>query len=262
MTSEKSIRGIQSIEVSGTILEALESIRIPASLSHISKVTGMSQAKLHPYLVSMLRTEMVERLPGGEYIIGRLPKELGYVGLHYLNPSQEADYFIKNLSTTTGHAFAVSVWGTLGPTITSFQNAKHELYTELQTGSVMSMMNSSIGRTFSAFMPESIVEEALKYERLRNKGTDYTDAEHDKFIDDIRVIRSRGYDLLKNSPLPSLSSLSAPVFGVSQNIELVITVSNKSCTLDINDGAIINELITATQELSRNLGFNQTSSRF
>lgn len=257
MTSEKNIRGHQSIEVTGQILEALEQIRIPASLSYISKVTGMPQAKLHPYLVSMLRAEIVDRSAAGEYRIGNLPRELGFIGLHNTNPAQEADYFIKHLNNTTGHAVMVSVWGTLGPTITSFYNAKHEMYTELRIGSVMSMMNSSLGRTFSAFLPDSIVRDALPLEQHRNKGTSYTNEELDQFLNDIKAIRTRGYDVLKNSPLPELNSISAPVFGVSQNIELVITLSNRSSSLDLKDRNEIDRLINTTYELSKTIGYKE-----
>ncbi len=255
MSSEKAVRGIQSIEVLGEILSSLDSIKIPASLRQLSIVTGMSQAKLYPYLVSMQRSNMIKRSDSGEYSIGELFKELGYLGLHLYKPAIEANYAVRELGEYTGHAVICSTWGTLGPTILQFHNARFELYTELRNGSVMSLPNSSIGLTFAAFMPVNIIRDALKHDHLRNRGQKLSENDEQKFWEEVGLIKSKGYHLLDNSPLDGLSAVSAPVFGVNQNVELVITLIDKTPYLRKDDDSALKSLLDMTSRLSKNLGF-------
>ena len=49
---EKSRRGIQSIEIGGTLLTSLVEAGAPMSLGELAKKAGMPAAKAHPYLVS------------------------------------------------------------------------------------------------------------------------------------------------------------------------------------------------------------------
>ena len=48
----KSRRGIQSIEVGGTLLQALVDAGAPLPLRELARRAGMTSAKAHPYLVS------------------------------------------------------------------------------------------------------------------------------------------------------------------------------------------------------------------
>jgi hypothetical protein len=52
MGMEKSRRGIQSIEIGGTLLTTLVEAGAPMSLGELAKKAGMPAAKAHPYLVS------------------------------------------------------------------------------------------------------------------------------------------------------------------------------------------------------------------
>jgi len=53
--------GVDAVEVVGTILQALLTLPRPARLKELEAKTGIASAKLHRYLVSMIRCGLVTR---------------------------------------------------------------------------------------------------------------------------------------------------------------------------------------------------------
>ena len=85
--TEKSRRGIQSIEIGGRLLTALVEEGGPMSLGDLAKKAGMPSAKAHPYLVSFGSFGLVEQTPlTGRYELGPFALQLGLISLHLLDP--------------------------------------------------------------------------------------------------------------------------------------------------------------------------------
>ena len=84
-------RGIQSIEVGGALLAALEAHGAPMMLRDLAAAAGMSPAKAHPYLVSFGKLGLVEQDPlTGRYKLGPFALRLGLTALQGLNPLRAA----------------------------------------------------------------------------------------------------------------------------------------------------------------------------
>lgn len=254
---EKLPRGIQSVEIAAELLEALVSFRKPVSLKEFASAVGMSSARAFPYLVSLVRTGLVSKNEeSGLYEPGMMAQDLGVLGLHWLSPIHEAEPVIKALSAATGHAVVLSVWGSLGPTVVRMEEAKFSLYSEIRLGSVMSLTNSSIGRTFSAWLPETALEKHLSLEGLRNAGAATGPVDLLAFTQQLLSLRQHGVDVQCDRPMPGLSSLSAPVFGLNGDVVFVLTVFDDTNSMDLavtGETSII--LQQCTRTLSRQLGY-------
>ncbi len=84
---EKSRRGIQSIEIGGTLLTTLVETGVPMSLGELAKKAGMPAAKAHPYLVSFGSFGLIEQNPlTGRYELGPFALQMGLISLHLLDP--------------------------------------------------------------------------------------------------------------------------------------------------------------------------------
>lgn len=253
---EKQQRGIQSVEVAAELLEALIGFGGAVSLKDFAAAVGMSSARAFPYLVSLVRAGLVHKdEASGLYEPGLLSQELGILGLHYLNPLDEAEMVVRELAAATGHAVTLSVWGALGPTVVRIEESRYSLYSEIRLGSVMSLVNSSIGRVFSAWMPQAIVEGALAQEAMRSAGSSLGAAERKRFIEGLATIRSQGMEARLDAPMPGLSAMSAPVFGLSGEMAFALTLFDETVALDVAlAGQTAQQLQRKAAELSIRLG--------
>lgn len=254
---EKLPRGIQSVEIAAELLDALANFRKPVSLKEFAAAVGMSSARAFPYLVSLVRTGLVSKNEDtGLYEPGMTAQDLGVLGLHLLSPIHEAEPVIKELSAATGHAVVLSVWGSLGPTVVRMEEARYSLYSEIRLGSVMSLTNSSIGRTFSAWLPETALEKHLSLESLRDAGSAVGGIDLPSFCQQLSSLRGHGVDVQCDRPMPGLSSLSAPVFGLNGDVVFVLTVFDDTNSMDLAiTGQTSRVLQQCTRTLSRQLGY-------
>ncbi len=253
---EKQQRGIQSVEVAAQLLEALIGFGGPVALKDFAAAVGMSSARAFPYLVSLVRAGLVHKdEASGLYEPGALSQELGILGLHYLNPLDEAEVVVRELAAATAHAVVLSVWGALGPTVVRVEESRYSLYSEIRLGSIMSLVHSSIGRVFSAWMPQAIVEAALAQESVRAAGHALGAAECRRFLEELAAIRSQGMELRRDTPMPGLSAMSAPVFGLSGEMAFALTLFDETGAMELGfDGRTAQELRRVAGELSLRLG--------
>ena len=159
--TEKSRRGIQSIEIgSGLLLQLARQVR-PVALKDLAKSAGMTAGKAHPYMVSFLKVGFVTQTEAGHYELGPLALQLGLTRLQRMDPVKEASQVIEELARETGQSVAIAVWGNLGPTIVRLEEPIQPLHVNLRTGTVMSLANTATGRLFAAYMPPKVVERLL-----------------------------------------------------------------------------------------------------
>jgi len=254
---EKQQRGVQSVEIASEVLEALAGFEKPVSLKELAAAVGMTSARVFPYLVSLVRSGLIHKdEKTGFFEPGALSQELGLIGLHYLNPVDLADAVIRELSRSTGHVVLLSVWGSMGPTVIRMDEARYSLNSEIRLGSMGSLVNTSLGQVFAAWMPRKIVEEALAYESLRLAGHDLTVAENQAFLEGLDKVRARGVVALEKTVTPGMSTMSAPVFGMSGEIVFALTLVDESTMIDLSlDGQTVSKLKSCAHDLSARLGF-------
>jgi len=254
--SEKERRGIQSIEVGGQILLALEAHGRPMPLRELAKAADMAPGKAHPYLVSFTKLGLVTQdASSGHYWLGPTAMQLGLATLRMLNPVREATPFAQTLAAETGHSVGLSVWGTHGPTIVFLFDAIYPLHTNIRTGTVMSLAGTATGRLYSAYLPAKLIEEAM-LEDLRRLGPDIAAP-----VDPIDVqtmlaeVRHHGVSRAINNPTPGVSSFAAPVFDYSGNIVLGITLMGRTRSFDTDwDGPQARAVRACGVDVSKRLG--------
>ena len=158
-------RGIQSIEVGGTLLQALAHQGRPMALKDLAQAAGMASAKAHPYLVSLGKLGLIaQEAASGRYGLGPLALQLGLISLQQFDPIRLASARLADLAAETGHTVAVAVWGGRGPTIVRVEEAPLPVHVHMRHGTVMSIRRTATGRLFAAHMPLAEVRAALAAE--------------------------------------------------------------------------------------------------
>ena len=277
----KPQRGIQSLDSTGELLAALVAAARPLNLRDLAAAAGMPPAKAFPHLVSLLKIGLLNRDPAGCFEAGPLALELGLIGLQRLSPTREAEPEVVDLAASTGMSVAMAVLGPLGPTVVRLEESARPLHVSLRVGTVMSLVNTAIGRVFAAYVADDVRAGLLAQDYLRlagaqagdifaGKGAQAADGKVAGCADAVSgsppltkayeqrlaQIRADGIDTALSRPVPGIDTLAAPVFDHTGNICLVLAIMGTSGNFDSElAGAPAQTLRAATQRLSRRFGW-------
>lgn len=241
--------GVQSVEIGVRILGAIADAGQPVMLRDIAKAVGMPAAKVHRYLVSLIRQEMVEQDSfGGRYWLGPFALRVGLAALRQLDVVRMASEAIADLRDRTDHTAILSVYGSAGPTIVRWEECRHPTTVNAHVGSVLSLLESATGRVFAAFLPAHLVEN-----RIRAEMGDRDPAVIRKLLNDVRT---RGMSLVRGSELASINAMSAPLFDHAGNIVAAITLMGSRRTFEVTwNNAAARELVACARRISQRLGY-------
>jgi DNA-binding IclR family transcriptional regulator len=256
--ADKPQRGIQALDVTGELLAALVAAGTPLSLRDLAAAAGMPSAKAFPHLVSLLKTGLLARDEAGRYEAGPLSLELGLLGLARLSPVREADAELVDLATGTGMSVALAVPGPLGPTVVRLEESPRPLHVSLRPGTVMSLVNTAIGRVFAAWLDDDVRAALLVQDALRLAGVTHAPMpdEAARYAERLATIRAQGLDTALDKPIPGISTVAAPVFDHTGSVCLVLALMGPSGNLDTtHEGSSAQRLKAAAERLSRRFGY-------
>lgn len=255
--SPRTQRGVQTLETGGAILACLARARDPMKLRDIGEATEMVASQLHPYLVSLRNTGLVEQTERGLYALGPFALELGLSRLRHQNVYHETLRRIGALVEELQLMAAITVWGLHGPTIVYVAESPNRIHANVQPGGIFKMTTTATGALFAAFdTPERtrpMIEEEFS-EHARDPGRDI-DAERVRYDERVGAIARAGYSTTKDAPIPGMSAVAAPVFDHTRGMKLAVTVIGPTNLIGLEPGAeAVKRLLEFTQTLSHDLG--------
>lgn len=249
-------RGIQSIEIGGRLLQALTAARRPLKLSQLAADADMPPAKAHGYLVSLQKIGLIEQDARGAYALGPFALTLGLASLQALDPLREAEGVVRELVDRIGHAVAMAVWGTHGPTVVRLIEAPIALHINLRVGTVMSLTQTATGRVFAAWLPARRVQGVLDASQAQALGGDAAAPSRRAYERELAQVRAIGIARAVGAPLPGINAISAPVFDAQGGVALVLTAVGPAGAFDpAPDGPIARAVKSAALEVSRRIGY-------
>ena len=250
----KQQRGIQSLDISGALLNALISAARPLSLKDLASAADMPTAKAFPHLVSLLKTGMLSRDADGCFGAGPLSLQLGLVALQRLSPTREAEQEILHIAGATGMSVAMAVLGPLGPTVLRLEESARPQHISLRLGTVMSLVNTAIGRVFAAYLPNDVLDDLLVQDGIRMAGSAASSGSEYRLR--LQQIAAAGMDSALDTPVPGIHTLATPVFDHTGTICLVIALIGAAGSFDTDHaGSTAQSLRQAVAGLSRRLGY-------
>jgi DNA-binding IclR family transcriptional regulator len=253
----RSRQGIQSIEIGGRLLGALAAAARPMMLKELAAAGHMSAPKAHRYLVSLVRTGLVEQEAGtGRYDLGAFALELGLAGLARLDPVRLGLEAIERLRDEIDVTVALAVWANRGATIIRWLESSHPVNAALRAGAVLPLTRSATGRSFLAFLAPAATAPLVKAELASNAREGIgprTHAEVDRLVADTRA---RGLARAEGELVDGISGLAAPVFDANGSMVLAMIALGYSGGFDARwEGGTAKALREAAAGLSRRLGF-------
>nr|WP_249172587.1 IclR family transcriptional regulator C-terminal domain-containing protein [Burkholderia dolosa] len=247
-------RGINALDSTGDLLLALVSAGRALPLRDLATAAGMPAAKAFPHLVSLQKIGLLTRDDTGGFDGGPLAQALGLIAMQRVSPTRDAEAEIVALAAATDMSVAAATLGPLGPTVIRLEEAARPQHVSLQVGTVMSLVNTAIGRSFAAGMSDDVLADLLADEPVRLAGapTELDDA----FRARLAAIRADGVDFAFDAPVPGIGTIAAPVFDHTGSIRLVIAIIGSSRGFPRGpDSPLAKALLAATRRLSWRFGW-------
>ena len=258
-TSSKKQQGINSVEVGMDIVKVLSQQGAPMSLGDIATSTGMQPAKAHRYLVSLIRSGMVQRFEhSGGYELGPFALEFSLAFMAKLESLRIDPSVLRSLAMEVGESVFVAVWSAGGPMVVDWQPSNQPIAASTKIGTVFPILMSSTGRVYGAYLPEAITGSLIAQELEELAGSQNTQAPLSRqAVEKIFAeVRDHGLGRGIGIRLPSVSSFSAPVFDHRGRIVSALTAFGYHETFDSSwDGPVAQVLKATASALSRQRGY-------
>jgi DNA-binding IclR family transcriptional regulator len=247
-------QGIQSVEIGMDVLAAIEAQGGPATLSELSASAGMPASKTHRYLVSLMRVGLVVQDPQSNlYDLGPRARRLGLEALRRNDEISLASGHVTRLRDRVGHTTNLSVWTDLGPTIVRWDTGWHALTITFQAGSVLPLLESSVGRVFLTFLPAEQTRDVLARQQEEQQTRTLPKREVEAIK---RSVAETGIAYTSQALVPALAALAAPVLGDDGQLRMVIGLAFPSRMADKRAIAgLTADLRSVVHDISVNLGY-------
>ncbi|WP_369048156.1 IclR family transcriptional regulator [Tenacibaculum sp. UWU-22] len=260
MEKVKKKNGIQSINVGFSILDVLLKSPKPLPLKEISESSGLSPSKIHSYLVSFLNLGIVEQNTStGFYSLGNYCLKLGLGYLDQVRLMAVCKPVMEELAHDLGHTVFLGVWGNRGPTIINrVDGAFSQTIFDLRIGSVLPLLTSALGKNFSAYLPETIINPMLIEEiQLNGNNSNFPNGLAD-IQEMLKNIREKGISQSRGGILSDYTAISVPIFDFSSTIIAGLTIMGRINRLDDRDDGNASKLLKeAGRKISIDRGFTE-----
>jgi DNA-binding IclR family transcriptional regulator len=232
-------RGIQSIEVSGRILNVLLETPGAVMLKDIAARTDMAAAQVHAYLSSFKRMDLVVQDPGdGRYSLGALALRLGLAYRDSYAPLRSASETLAVVEARTGLMCALVIWSNGKPTAFEVRAGRQVLNVNLRPGMVFSVTGSPVGAIFAAFLPSDEVEPIIAEEQATDRvmpgqwqlsASEFAALRHN--------VTDCGFAALAGQPIAGVNSVAIPVQEPDGTLVGAILMIGNETAMDVTCGA-------------------------
>ncbi len=249
--------GVQSLEIGISILKAITGGHRSMMLKDIAAKADMPASKVHRYMVSLIRSGLVEQDPlSSRYDLGPYALTLGLVAVDRLDRIGLGVSAIAELRDEINETTALAVWSDKGPVIVRSERPHRPITVNVVTGTALDTLTSASGRIFASWLPPARIH-SLITEEMKSPGLPPDVRTTKAFNSLIASIRKQGVAAVVDYHLvPGVAAVAAPVFNSKGEITLSILAIGVKGMIDMSpDGAVIASLKRSALTLSRRLGY-------
>ncbi len=248
--------GVQSLEIGMTILRAISTGHRAMMLKDIAAAADMPASKVHRYIVSLVRSGLVEQDPmTSRYDLGPFALSLGLVAVDRLDRVQLGLLAIADLRDDINQTTALAVWSDNGPVIIRSLRPYRPITVNVVTGTALQLLTSASGRVFAAGLPSNITDALIGRERatLSLSQELQTQSGIDAMLDQVR---RDGVSIVNDYHLvPGVAAAAAPVFNFKHELTLSVLAIGVKGMIDLApEGKVVTALKRCAAGLSERLG--------
>ena len=249
-----SRQGVDAVEVAGAILQALLRCPRPARLKDIEIATGIPSAKIHRYLVSMIRCGLVRRHGSGRYDFGLLAHQVGQVVARDNDVVAQIEARLAQFSQHVGEVVGVAQWVGNGVTFVNWFESSPEFSIRLKPGLQLGVTTSATAKLLAAYLSREVTEALVKSELAERQPP--SAAQIERVYRDYAEIRSRGIANSLGARRSGLNALSVPIFDRDGQVVVAVTALGMAPRFDADvTGKLARQMLALSAELSAQMGY-------
>ena len=247
---EKQSHGIQSIEVGVKILKMVAEAEKSITITELVELCQTSKSKLHRYLTSFVRTEMLEKSEDSKYILGRETLRLGLKASHDLKIVDIANSHLIYLKELFNQTTALAVWGDNGPFFVSWIEGTGPINIGVKVGSKVSATDSAVGRIFANYLPGDMTSMLIAKE-LEESGISFKE-----FSSSLSSISLYGFTSVNGTIIPGISAVATPIFNHNNSVIAALCIVGLPHTVDTSaESSMVKELKKRSALISETIGW-------
>lgn len=220
---EKIQGGVQSLEVGLTVLDALTEHNAPMMLKQLSEVLAMHPAKVHRYMVSLIRKGYAQQLKDGRYSLGEQARAFGMNALKRTDMLELSQRYILDIQQHLNCSIHVSKWFGNAAIVVQSLESNHIFNIITRVGSHMPLLKSATGRLHACLQPEHIIQPLLEKEWATTTKPDQYPANWTEFLQLKEKVLAQGFACVTGDMMPGINAISIPVFNFTRQLDHVIT---------------------------------------
>ena len=250
--------GVQSVEVAGRLLKTLAQLGGPQTLKDFSAAAGLSPAKAHRYLVSLIREGLIEQSAiDGRYDFGGAAREIGRAAINRLDIMRIGAPLLVDLRNVLQQTVFLGVWGNEGPTVLYWLDVPRPVSVIIRPGSILPLLTSALGLVCAAYLPPDLTKRRIAKEIAEHKrsGLDFAVKSEAEAARKLADVRARGFSLVRGDLIRGIDAMAVPVLDFKKDLVAVLAAVGPSKGIDVSsNGKSIRELKLAAQKFVSLIG--------
>ena len=244
--------GVQSVEIAGRLLKTLAQLGGPQTLKDFSAAAGLSPAKAHRYLVSLIREGLIEQSAiDGRYDFGGAAREIGRAAINRLDIMRIGAPLLVDLRNVLQQTVFLGVWGNEGPTVLYWLDVPRPVSVIIRPGSILPLLTSALGLVCAAYLPPDLTKRRIAKEIAEHKrsGLDFAVKSQAQAARKLADVRARGFSLVRGDLIRGIDAMAVPVLDFKKDLVAVLAAVGPSKSIDVSsNGKSIRELKLAAQK--------------
>jgi DNA-binding IclR family transcriptional regulator len=244
--------GVQSVEIAGRLLKTLAQLGGPQTLKDFSAAAGLSPAKAHRYLVSLIREGLIEQSSiDGRYDFGGAAREIGRAAINRLDIMRIGAPLLVDLRNVLQQTVFLGAWGNEGPTVLYWLDVPRPVSVIIRPGSILPLLTSALGLVCAAYLPPDLTKRRIAKEIAEHKGSglDFAVKSEAEAARKLADVRARGFSLVRGDLIRGIDAMAVPVLDFKKDLVAVLAAVGPSKSIDVSsNGKSIRELKSAAKK--------------
>lgn len=254
---------IQALQRGMKVLDTLLEARAPLSLEQICERTGLPKSTAFRIIFNLLQGQYLVEMEAG-YWLGLKMLRFGALVEEQLDLKQQAGPHLKQLRDRVNETVHLAVlddnWQVVYLEKLSTQHAVGLMVSRI--GSTAPMHGTALGKVMAAFRAEDEIDQWICGRGLKPL-TDATIVDKDRFFQELREIRSRGYAVDNGEFEASVRCVAAPIRDRTGRVVAAISVSGPHTRMPepLADSSMVRQVVETAEHISQALGYSDQSTR-
>jgi len=248
---------VQSIDRAISVLEALTGERDGVPLSLVAQRVDLHKSTTHRLLSTLCSRGYAEKLPGGEYRLGRRVVELASMYLNQLELKTEAQPHLRRLLQQTTQPVHLAVLEGLEAIYIDKMETLHSIRMYSQIGLRAPAYCTGIGKALLSGLTDEELEKLLEGITLEYK-TPNTITDPAVLLKELRRARRRGWACDNEENELGIRCIAAPVFDYRGDAIAAVSTSGVSRVIEASrDTETAKHVKHCAEAISARMGYNK-----